>query len=60
MREAKVEEFVNLKQEGMTVKEYSLKFIQLSRYAPEMVQNMRARIRKFMSGLATHVKRECK
>ena len=32
MREAKVEEFINLKQGSMTVKEYSLKFVKLSRY----------------------------
>lgn len=41
LREAKVEEFVNLKQRGLMVKEYSLKFIQLSRYATDMVSNMR-------------------
>lgn len=38
LREAKVEEFVNLKQEGMTVKEYGLKFIQLFGYATEWSQ----------------------
>ena len=32
LREAKVEEFINLKQGSMTVKEYSLKFVKLSRY----------------------------
>ena len=32
MREAKVEDFINLKQGSMTVKEYSLKFVKLSRY----------------------------
>ena len=32
-REAKVEEFINLCQGGMSVKEYSLKFIKLSKYA---------------------------
>ncbi|TMW81531.1 hypothetical protein EJD97_009093, partial [Solanum chilense] len=31
MREAKVEEFINLKQGSMTVREYSLKFVKLSR-----------------------------
>ena len=29
-REAKVEEFINLRQEGINLKEYSLKFIKLS------------------------------
>ena len=32
MREAKVEEFINLKQGFMTVREYSLKFVKLSGY----------------------------
>ena len=32
MREAKVEEFINLKQGSMTVREYSLKFVKISRY----------------------------
>ena len=31
-REAKVEEFINLKQVSITVREYSLKFFKLSRY----------------------------
>lgn len=42
------------------MKEYSLKFIQLSRYATEMVPYIRARMRKFVSRLGKHVKRECK
>ena len=32
IREAKVKEFINLQQGSMTVKEYSLKFVKLSRY----------------------------
>ncbi|XP_027772374.1 uncharacterized protein LOC107017541 [Solanum pennellii] len=32
MKEAKVEEFINLKQGSMTVMEYSLKFVKLSRF----------------------------
>ena len=32
-REDKVEEFINLRQGGMSAKEYSLKFIKLSKYA---------------------------
>ena len=51
---------MNLKQESMNVKEYNLKFIQLSRYAPEMIPNMRAKMRKFVSDLAKHVKKEGK
>ncbi|KAG5595353.1 hypothetical protein H5410_036585 [Solanum commersonii] len=36
----------------MSVQEYSLKFTQLSHYAPEMVANMRSRMSLFMSGLS--------
>ncbi|XP_015057492.1 uncharacterized protein LOC107003698 [Solanum pennellii] len=41
MKEAKVEEFINLKQGSMTVREYSLKFVKLSRYATSLVSNNR-------------------
>ena len=37
-----------------------MKFIQLSRYAFEMVPAMRAKMRKFVSGLAKHTKKEGK
>ncbi|KAF3684468.1 hypothetical protein FXO38_00255 [Capsicum annuum] len=52
LREAKAEEFMNLKQGSMSVQEYTLKFNKLARYAPELTSNMRGRIRKFASGLA--------
>lgn len=56
--EAKVEEFMNLKQERMTVKEYSLKFTKPSRYALEMVSDKRVWIRKFVSSLGKHMMKE--
>lgn len=59
LREAKVK-VLNLNQEGMTVKECIIKFIQLSRYAPKIVLDMKAKMRKFMFGLRNHVKKECK
>ena len=40
-REVKVEEFINLHQEGMSVLEYSLKFTKLSKYASYLVSNLR-------------------
>lgn len=52
LREAKMEEFVNLKQGRISVKEYALKFHQLSRYAPGLVSDMWARMRKFGFGLS--------
>ena len=38
-REAKVVEFINLRQGGMGVLVYSLKFTQLSKYAPSLVSD---------------------
>jgi len=52
LREAKVREFLTLKQESMSVHEYSLKFTQLSHYAPEMVADMKRRMSLFVSGLS--------
>ena len=37
-----------------------MKFTQLSHYAPELVSNMRARMRKFASGLNDGLVLECK
>ena len=36
-RESKVEEFINLRQRGMSVREYSLKFVKISKYASSLV-----------------------
>ena len=47
-REKKMVEFMNLCQGGMSVQEYSLKFIQLSKYDPTMITNPMARINKFL------------
>lgn len=51
LRQAKMEEFMNLKQGRMSVTEYDLNFHQLSRYAPNSVADIRARMRKYASGL---------
>ena len=40
-REAKVEEFINQRHEGMSAKEYSLKFTKPSKYVPSLVSNRR-------------------
>ncbi|XP_047259186.1 uncharacterized protein LOC124891501 [Capsicum annuum] len=42
LREAKVEEFMNLRQGSTTVKEYCLKFNQLAKYAPNLITDNRA------------------
>ena len=52
MKEAKVEEFINLKQGSMTVREYSLKFVKLSRYATSLMSNNRDEMTRFLTGIA--------
>ena len=46
-----MQEFINLVQGGMSVKEYSLEFTQLSKYAPTMVVDSRTKMNKFFMGI---------
>ncbi|XP_049363321.1 uncharacterized protein LOC125828060 [Solanum verrucosum] len=57
-REAKALEFINLHQGNMSVKDYALKFTQLSKYAPTIVANPRAMMSKFVSGASDLVIKE--
>ena len=50
--ETKAQEFMNLSQGNMTVQEYGLKFNQLSRYAPHMVNDSRYQMNKFLYGVS--------
>ena len=50
---------MNLYQGGMSVQEYSLKFTELSKYAPTTVANPRARMNKFVMGVSSVVEKEC-
>ncbi|KAH0679031.1 hypothetical protein KY284_020116 [Solanum tuberosum] len=52
LKEAKVREFLTLKQDSLSVHEYGLKFTQLSRYAPKMVADMSSRMSLFVAGLS--------
>ncbi|XP_049375608.1 uncharacterized protein LOC125840688 [Solanum verrucosum] len=52
LREAKVWEFLSLKQDSLSLHEYSLKFTQLSRYDLEMVADMRSMMSLFVAGLS--------
>ena len=52
--------FINLHQGGISVKEYSLKFTQLSKYAPTLVTNSMARINNFVMGVSSMVEKECR
>ncbi|XP_047256136.1 uncharacterized protein LOC124888892 [Capsicum annuum] len=59
LREAKEEEFMNLKKGKMSFQEYTLKFNQLSYYSPEMTSSMKARMRKFAFGDFEDLLLEC-
>ena len=50
MREAKVEEFVNLVQGDLSVLDYSLNFTKLSKYDPSLVSNPRDEMSHFLMG----------
>ncbi|XP_047257841.1 uncharacterized protein LOC124889807 [Capsicum annuum] len=47
-------------QSNITVREYSLKFTQLARYAPHVVSDSRSKISKFVFGVNDSVVNECK
>ena len=50
--EAKVEDFINIRQEGMSVQEYSLKFIKLSKYASSLLFNPRDEMSCIVTGVS--------
>jgi len=60
LREAKIKEFLTLNPESMSVHKYSQKFTQLSRYAPEMVADMRSRMSLYVAGLSRQSSNEGK
>ena len=49
----------NLRQGGMTVHEYSLKFTKLSKYAPSLVSNTREEMRRFVTRVSYDLQEEC-
>ena len=60
VREARLDQFINLKQGTMSVRDYSHRFNSLARYAPDIVRTMRARDHRYVDGLADHLIRDCK
>ena len=58
-REDKVEEFTNLRQRGIIVPEYSLKFTKLSKYAPSLVSYPRDEMIRFVTEVSDDLKEEC-
>ncbi|WMV14300.1 hypothetical protein MTR67_007685 [Solanum verrucosum] len=59
LREPKVLEFINLSQGNMSVREYALKLTQLSKYAPSIVADHRAKISKYVLSVFDMVVKEC-
>lgn len=53
MIEAKVLGFINLHQRNMSLKDYSLKIMQFSKYTPTMFVDPRARTNKFLASAST-------
>ncbi|CAH9115845.1 unnamed protein product [Cuscuta epithymum] len=51
VRAEKYEEFLHLKQVGMTVQEYHAKFLELARFAPALVPDEIEKTNKFIRGL---------
>ena len=60
LRERKIQEFINFSQGGMSMKEYSLKFTQLSKHALTMVVYFRAKMNKFDMGISDLMVNECR
>ena len=58
-REAKVVEFINLRQGGMSVHEYSLKFTKLSKYDPSLLSDPRDKMSCFVTGVSDDLQEEC-
>lgn len=44
LRDAKMREFINLKQGSMSVRKYALKFSKLSKHTPSMMEDPRAKM----------------
>lgn len=57
LREQNLLEFINLRQGSMSVKNYSLKFFHISKYALALVEKSRARMNKFVMGMPDWVEK---
>uniref|UniRef100_A0A1U7VSR4 Uncharacterized protein LOC104216962 n=1 Tax=Nicotiana sylvestris TaxID=4096 RepID=A0A1U7VSR4_NICSY len=59
IQQARVDHFLALKQSNISVREYSLRFDSLARYAPSIVATIRDRIHMFVAGLALELTKAC-
>ncbi|MDV3190806.1 MAG: hypothetical protein Q8838_02775 [Candidatus Phytoplasma australasiaticum] len=55
LKEAKMMDFMKVKQGSMSVREYSIKFNKFSKYAPHLFADHRARMNKFVLGVSNLV-----
>ena len=60
LTERKIQEFINLHQGGLSEKEYSLNFTQLSKYAPTIVVDSREKMNKFVVEISSLVFNGCR
>ncbi|XP_070036414.1 uncharacterized protein [Nicotiana tomentosiformis] len=60
VREARLDQFLSLKQGDMSVRDYSHKFNSLARYAPDIVRTMRTRVHHYVDGFGDHLIRDCR
>ena len=58
LRARNMKEFINPYQGGMSVKDYSLKFTQLSKHAPAIVADSKTKMNKFVMGISDIVVNE--
>ena len=59
IRRARADKFLNLRQGNMSVREYSMQFDSLERYAPHMVAEISDRVHLIVNGLGPHLINEC-
>ena len=59
MKEANIEEFINLKQGSMIVRECFPKFVKLSRYATSLVSNSKDEMSRFLKGITEDLEDDC-
>ena len=60
LRERKMQEFINIRQGSMSVKDYRVKFTQLSKHVPTMAADAISKINKFVMGISNLVINECR
>ncbi|XP_057961589.1 uncharacterized protein LOC131168476 [Malania oleifera] len=58
MRNAKMEEFMNLTQGSLTVQQYAAKFQELSRFAPFVIPDEAKKAWKFQRGLRSEIRKQ--